>query len=64
METKSREWLTVPEVAEELRLPRTRAYALIAAGDLPATRVGERSIRVNRKALETYLLETRQVIAR
>jgi excisionase family DNA binding protein len=64
METKSREWLTVPEVAEELRLPRTRAYALIAAGDLPAIRVGERSIRVNRKVLKTFLLEKRQVIAR
>jgi excisionase family DNA binding protein len=63
METKSRDWLTVPEVAEELRLPRTRAYALIAAGDLPAVRVGERSIRVNRKALETFLLDTRRVVA-
>ena len=64
METKSRDWMTVPELAEELRLPRTRAYALIAAGHLPAIRVGARSIRVNRKALETFLLEKRQVIAR
>jgi excisionase family DNA binding protein len=61
METKSHEWMTVPEVAEQLRLPRTRAYALIATGDLPATRVGQRSIRVNRKALETFLLETQRV---
>jgi len=61
METKSREWLTVPEAAEELRLPRTRAYALIANGELPAVRIGERSIRVNRKELERFLLEQRRV---
>ena len=64
MEASVRDWLTVPEAAEELRLPRTRAYALIASGDLPAVRIGERSIRVNRKELEKFLLETRQVIAR
>ncbi len=63
METNPREWLTVPEAAEELRIPRTRAYDLIASGDLPAVRIGERSIRVNRKELEKFLLETRRVVA-
>ena len=63
METKAREWLTVPELAEELHIPRTRAYELIAAGELPAVRIGERSIRVNRHELETFLLETRRVVA-
>ena len=63
METKTREWLTVLEVAEELRIPRTRCYDLIAAGELPAVRIGERSIRVNRAELERFLLETRRVVA-
>lgn len=56
-------WLTVPEAAEELRLPRTRCYELIACGELPAVRIGERSIRVNKAELERFLLENRRVVA-
>ncbi len=58
-----RVWLTVPEVAEQLRLPRTRAYELIACGELPAVRIGERSIRVNREELERFLMGNRRVVA-
>jgi excisionase family DNA binding protein len=54
-------WLTVPEAAEELRIPRTRCYELIQRGELPAVRIGERSIRVNRRELERFLLESRRV---
>jgi excisionase family DNA binding protein len=50
-------------MAEELSIPRSRAYELIARGELPAVRIGERSIRVNRQELERFLLETRRVIA-
>ncbi len=63
METKTREWLKVPEVAEELNIPRSRAYELVANGELPAVRIGERSIRVNRTELQRFLLETCQVVA-
>ncbi len=56
-------WLKVPEVAEELRVPRSRAYELIAKGELPAVRIGERTIRVHRAELEKFLLETRRVVA-
>ena len=52
----------MPDLAEELRIPRTRAYELIARGELPAVRIGERSIRVNRQELESFLLETRRVV--
>jgi excisionase family DNA binding protein len=62
METKTNGWLTVPEVAEELKIPRSRAYDLCARGDLPAVRVGKRSIRVNRGELERFLLEARRVV--
>jgi excisionase family DNA binding protein len=61
MEATTREWLTVPEVAKHLRIPRSRAYELIQGGDLPAVRIGERSIRVNHHELERFLLETRRV---
>jgi excisionase family DNA binding protein len=63
MEMNMREWLTVPEVAENLKIPRSRAYDLVQRGDLPAVRLGERSIRVNRRELERFLLETRRVVA-
>jgi excisionase family DNA binding protein len=61
-DTAERTWLTVPEVAQELHLPRTRAYELIARGELPAVRIGERSIRVNRNELERFLLQNRRVV--
>jgi excisionase family DNA binding protein len=68
METKAlsagqMSWLTVPEAAEELRIPRTRCYELIQRGELPAVRIEERSIRVNRRELEKFLLENRRVAA-
>jgi excisionase family DNA binding protein len=55
-------WLTVPQVARELKIPRTRAYDLIQQGSLPAVRIGERSIRVNRAEMERFLLESRRVV--
>lgn len=58
-----RTWLTVREAAEVLRLPRTRCYALIQRGELPAVRIGERSIRVNAAELTRFLLESRRVVS-
>ena len=55
-------WLTVPEAANELRIPRTRCYDLVQQGSLPAVRIGERSIRINRQELETFLLKNRRVV--
>ena len=69
MDTKTpsvdpKSWLTVPEAAQELQIPRTRCYELIQRGELPAVRIGERSLRVNRRELEMFLLENRRVVAR
>jgi excisionase family DNA binding protein len=58
-----REWLRVPEAADLLGIPRSRCYELIQRGELPAVRIGERSIRVNRRQLEQFLFESRQVVA-
>jgi excisionase family DNA binding protein len=57
------EWLRVPEAAKELQIPRTRCYELIQRGELPAVRIGVRTIRVNRAELERFLLESRRVAA-
>ena len=61
--TDEKKWLTVPEAAEQLRIPRTRCYELIQRGELPAVRIGERSIRVNLQELERFLLEQRRVVS-
>jgi excisionase family DNA binding protein len=67
METKEqssrgRVWLTVPETARELKIPRNRCYELIQQGSLPAVRIGERSIRVNGHELERFLLEEQRIV--
>lgn len=48
------EWLTVGEIAIELRLSKMTVYRLVTTGELPATRVG-RSFRVDRADLDNYL---------
>lgn len=54
MDEQQHEWLKVPEVAEVLRIARSRAYELVADGDIPAVKIG-RSIRVSRKELDRWL---------
>ena len=49
-------YLTVAEVAEEMRLSRMTVYRFVQRGDLPAVRVG-RSYRVPADALERFLAE-------
>lgn len=44
-------WLTVREVAEELRLCQATVYNLVKSGELPALRVGN-SVRIARSALD------------
>lgn len=57
------EWLKVPEVAEELRIARSRAYELVADGEIPAVKIG-RSVRVSRKELDRWLEDRRYVHVR
>ena len=53
------EYLKVPEVARIIRVARSRAYELVADGDIPSIRIG-RSVRVSRKELDRWLEEQRQ----
>jgi excisionase family DNA binding protein len=51
--------MTVGEVAEELRIRRQQVYKLIRTSELPAHYITERTIRVRRDELYTWL-ETRK----
>jgi len=57
------EYLKVPEVGKVLRIARSRAYELVAEGEIPSVRIG-RSVRVSRRELERWLEEQRQPSAR
>ena len=57
------EYLKVPEVARIIRVARSRAYELVAEGEIPSIRIG-RSVRVSRRELDKWLEEQRQPSAR
>ena len=61
LENKQAVWMKVPEAARYFSVPRSRMYEMIHNGDLPAVRLGERSIRVNREEAERFLKENRRV---
>lgn len=47
-------FLTVAEVADEMRVSRMTVYRLVHSGEIPAVRVGK-SFRVPVEALQHYL---------
>jgi excisionase family DNA binding protein len=57
-----REWLTLREVQEMLSIGRTKAWQLVASGEVPAVKIG-RSVRVSCKELEEWLEEQRYLDA-
>ncbi len=63
MEMKADEVLKVPEVAEILRISRSRAYDLVARGEIPSFRVGEKSVRVHRRMLDEYMVQAPEAAA-
>ena len=48
------EMLKVDEVAALLKLGRTKVYQLVAAGELPAVRIGK-VLRISAEALQEWL---------
>lgn len=60
MDVDGQDWMTVKETAALLRIPLTRCYELVSSGELPAVRIGERSIRLNRAEVEQHLKENRR----
>ncbi len=54
------ELLRVDEVAALLKLGRTKVYQLVAAGDLPAVRIGK-VLRISADGLQAWI--NRQAVA-
>lgn len=63
MDEQRHEYLKVREVAEVLRIARSRAYELVGSGEIPSVRIG-RSVRVSREELDRWLEEQRHPNAR
>jgi len=53
-----REWLTLREMQEMFSIGRTKAWQLVASGEVPAVKIGH-SVRVSRRELERWLEEQR-----
>ena len=49
------EYLTPKQVAEELNVDRLTVYRMIRDGQLPASRVGKRGLRIPREAVAAVL---------
>ena len=56
-------WLDVRAVQLYLQISLTSIYKLIHQGEMPAAKLGTKTIRVNRKALEEYLQRAQQSVA-
>lgn len=56
------EVLTIPQVAERLKVSRNTVYRLISAGELPVVEVGSVS-RVAEKALQDYIDRNTRTVA-
>jgi excisionase family DNA binding protein len=56
---QGRRFLTVPEVAEELRISERSVWRLIEEGELPAHKFGS-STRVKREDLDSYIERCRR----
>lgn len=48
-------WLDVRAVQLYLQISNTSIYKLVHQGEIPAVKLGTKTIRINRKALEEYL---------
>jgi excisionase family DNA binding protein len=51
-----REWLTLKEMQEMLAIGRTKAWEIVASGQVRAVKIG-RSVRVHRPSLEEWLAQ-------
>lgn len=50
--------ISVPEAARRLGIGKSKAWAMAQAGELPGVvRVGQRSVRVSKQALERWIDE-------
>jgi len=52
-----KQYLRIIEVAKLLGIGRSKAYELVASGEIPSVRFGERTVRVSRDALDKWIEE-------
>ncbi|MEU7741933.1 helix-turn-helix domain-containing protein [Nonomuraea sp. NPDC049158] len=52
--------LTVEEVAEQLHIGRTKAFAMVKSGEIESVMIGERGRRVPREAVIEYIARLRE----
>ena len=55
-------WLDVRAVQLYLQISLTSIYRLIHTGEIPAVKLGTKTIRVNRRALEEYLQRAQRMV--
>lgn len=58
-ELKREEWLTVAEAGRYARIPRSKMYELVKAGEVPATKIPGygNTYKVNRRRLDQWMHE-------
>ena len=59
METKRKEWLTVPEAAEMMGIGRVRAYEIVREGLIPSFKLSARRTRLNAADVDAYIRDHR-----
>lgn len=60
--TLEQEWISVAQMQKLIGIGRTKAYELIATGEIPAVKIG-RVLRVNRRQLDKWLEQQRYLDA-
>lgn len=56
--------LTIPEVAERLRISIRAVYERVAAGHIRTLKLGRRTTRIEEAEVERYLAEARRIRSR
>jgi excisionase family DNA binding protein len=58
-QSAAQEWLSIRQLQDYLGTGHTKAYSLVASGEIPSVKIG-RIIRINRQDLRDWLEQQRQ----
>jgi excisionase family DNA binding protein len=58
LQTAAQEWLSIRQLQDLLGIGHTKAYSLVASGEIPSVKIG-RIIRINRQDLSDWLEQQR-----
>jgi excisionase family DNA binding protein len=58
-QSATQEWLSIRQLQDLLGIGHTKAYSLVASGEIPSVKIG-RIIRINRQDLRDWLEQQRQ----